>query len=180
MHTVGAFALIFDEGDRVLLCHRTDRDAWNLPGGRVEQHESPWATVVREVEEEVGLLVRVERLLGVYSVAERTDLVLNFHCVVIGGAERQSEEADEICWFDRKSIPSNTLPRHAERIEDAYSFKDGVCLKAQAQPFHRGDAQKAAPFLHPSCQTLGIIKCTTSHSPVLELPRASPNSSAWP
>ena len=27
-----------------------------------------------------------------------------------------------------------------------------------AQPFHRGDAQKAAPFGHPSCQTLGPMK----------------------
>jgi 8-oxo-dGTP pyrophosphatase MutT (NUDIX family) len=68
MHTIGAFALIFDDTNRVLLCHRTDRDMWNLPGGRVESHESPWAAVAREVEEEVGLRVRVKRLLGVYSV----------------------------------------------------------------------------------------------------------------
>ena len=131
-HTVGAFALIFDAENKVLLCHRTDRDVWNLPGGRVECDESPWAAVVREVEEEVGLLVRVERLLGVYSVAARTDLVLNFLCAVTGGAERQSSEADKIEWFHRSSIPVNTLPRHAARIEDAYSFKEGVFLRAEA------------------------------------------------
>lgn len=131
MHTVGAFALVFDETDRVLLCHRTDRDVWNLPGGRVEPGESPRAAVAREVEEEVGLLVRVERLLGVYSVPQRTDLVMNFLCVVTGGAPRQGDEADDIRWFDRKSIPSNTLPRHLERIEDAYSGMDGVYLKTQ-------------------------------------------------
>ena len=131
-HTVGAFAVVFDTECKVLLCHRTDRDAWNLPGGRVDHSESPWAAVVREVEEEVGLLVRVERLLGVYSVAARTDLVLNFLCVVIGGAERQSSEADEIQWFHRNSIPANTLPPHATRIEDAYSFKGGVFLRAEA------------------------------------------------
>jgi hypothetical protein len=28
---------------------------------------------------------------------------------------------------------------------------------SDAQPFHRGDAQKAAPFVHPSCQTLGVV-----------------------
>jgi hypothetical protein len=27
-----------------------------------------------------------------------------------------------------------------------------------AEPFHRGDAQKAAPFVHPSCQTLGVMR----------------------
>jgi hypothetical protein len=33
----------------------------------------------------------------------------------------------------------------------------GPCVAALAAPgFHRGDAQKAAPFVHPSCQTLGV------------------------
>jgi 8-oxo-dGTP pyrophosphatase MutT (NUDIX family) len=131
MHTIGAFAVIFDDLGRVLLCHRTDRDMWNLPGGRVESNESPWATAIREVEEEVGLLVRVKRLIGVYSVPEKPDLVLNFLCVVVGGAQRRSEEADDIRWFGRNHIPKNTLPRQIERIEDAYSLKEGVCLKSQ-------------------------------------------------
>ena len=68
MNSLGAFAVIFDEESRVLLCHRTDMDAWNLPGGGVEGGESPWDAVVREVMEEVGLEVRVERLVGIYSV----------------------------------------------------------------------------------------------------------------
>jgi ADP-ribose pyrophosphatase YjhB (NUDIX family) len=132
MHSVGAFALIFDQANKVLLCHRTNRDMWNLPGGRVELNESPWAAVVREVEEEVGLLVRVERLLGVYSVPERTDLVLNFLCVVVGGEARHSAEADDIGWFEKMSIPKNTVLRHIERIEDAYAVRDGVTLHVQA------------------------------------------------
>ncbi len=134
MHTVSAIAIIFGEGSSILLCHRTDRDAWNLPGGRVEPNESPWVAVVREVEEEVGLLVRVERLIGVYSVPEKSDLVLNFLCVPIGGALRLSPEADEIRWFSRACIPRNTLPRHIERIEDAYEIREGLCLKVQAAP----------------------------------------------
>jgi ADP-ribose pyrophosphatase YjhB (NUDIX family) len=132
MHTIGAFAVIFDDTSRVLLCHRTDRDMWNLPGGRVERHESPWAAVVREVEEEVGLLVCVERLLGVYAMPDRTDVVLNFLCVVEGGAERRSEEADDVRWFDRNDMPPNTLPRHLERIVDAYAARDDVTLRVQA------------------------------------------------
>ena len=38
----GAFAIIYDDERRVLLCHRRDVDAWNLPGGRVEDNEAPW------------------------------------------------------------------------------------------------------------------------------------------
>jgi 8-oxo-dGTP pyrophosphatase MutT (NUDIX family) len=58
MFTIGAFAIIFDEGGRVLLCHRRDLDVWNLPGGGVESREMPDEAVVREVKEETGLPAR--------------------------------------------------------------------------------------------------------------------------
>jgi ADP-ribose pyrophosphatase YjhB (NUDIX family) len=105
---------------------------WNLPGGMVEATESPWDAVVREVSEEVGLLVRVDRLLGVYAVPARADWVFNFLCVPVGGAIRLSDEADDIQWFSRANIPSNTSPRQLERIGDAFADHDGVFLKAQA------------------------------------------------
>jgi ADP-ribose pyrophosphatase YjhB (NUDIX family) len=105
---------------------------WNLPGGRVEANESPWDAVVREVAEEVGLMARVERLLGVYSVPSRADLVLNFLCVSVSGEIRLSDEADAIQWFSREDIPPNTLPRQRERIDDAFDHSHGVILKTQS------------------------------------------------
>ena len=131
MRTVGAFAIILDDASRILLCHRTDRDMWNLPGGRVEAHESPWDAVLREVAEEVGLLVRVDRLLGVYSVLARADLVLNFLCVPVGGAIRLSDEADAIQWFSHSDIPPNTSARQRERIDDALAKPNNIVMKAQ-------------------------------------------------
>lgn len=130
-HTIGAFAVILDDAFRILLCHRTDRDMWNLPGGRVEPHESPWDAVIREVAEEVGLLVRVDRLLGVYTVPTRADLVLNFLCVPVGGAIRPSDEADDIQWFSRTNIPPNTSPRQTERIRHAFVDRREVLLRIQ-------------------------------------------------
>ncbi len=35
MLTMGAFGIIFDENDTVLLCYRSDMDMWDLPGGMV-------------------------------------------------------------------------------------------------------------------------------------------------
>lgn len=131
MQTIGAFAVIFDSAANVLLCHRTDRDAWNLPGGRVESGEAPWEAVVREVHEEVGLQVRVERLLGVYAVPQKADLVFNFLCVPVGGVTCTTPEANQVAWFNRHAIPANTLSRHIERIEDAYASSNAVCFKVQ-------------------------------------------------
>ncbi len=61
---IGAFGILLDADGRVLLCHRRDVDLWNLPGGGLVPGEAPWDGVVREVAEETGLEVIVERLAG--------------------------------------------------------------------------------------------------------------------
>jgi len=131
MFTLGAFAIILDDQQRILLCHRRDHDLWNLPGGHVEQGEAPWAAVIREVKEEVGLDVEVERLAGVYSKPEQNDLVFSFVCRVVGGELTTSDEADEIAYFPFPDIPGNISPKHVERIADALARLEQPVLKVQ-------------------------------------------------
>ncbi len=126
-YTIGAFAIILDEQDRVLLCHRRDYDLWNLPGGGVEANEAPWECVVREVKEEVGLDVQVESLAGVYSKRNETDIVFSFICKVIGAKIALTDEADKIEYFSVNEIPQNTSPNQVERIKD-------ILVKKQKMP----------------------------------------------
>ena len=130
MPTVCAFALILDDQSRLLLCRRKKDGKWNLPGGHVESKEPPWETVVREVREEIGLDVRVERLLGVYSVPSQDDLVLTFVCVPTSSTVRASDEIDQIDWFEAGRLPSGMRARHAERAKDAYS-KDTAVMRVE-------------------------------------------------
>ena len=118
MFTVGAFAIILDSQQQVLLCHRRDMDRWNLPGGGVLDGETPWEAVVREVQEEVGLLVGVERLLGVYAYPPRNDLVFSFLCTVQSGEPNESDEADAVRYFALEDLPANLHLHHHLRIKD--------------------------------------------------------------
>lgn len=43
-------------GDRVLLLRKAE-GKWDLPGGRLDQHEDPVAGLVRELQEEIGIEV---------------------------------------------------------------------------------------------------------------------------
>lgn len=57
--------VVRDAHGRVLLCRLTYKDAWDLPGGVVEPHESPRAGCLREVREELGVHFAQARLLAV-------------------------------------------------------------------------------------------------------------------
>ncbi len=127
--TVGAFAIILDAQHRVLLCHRRDIDRWNLPGGGVMSGETPWQAVIREVQEEVGLVVAVDRLLGVYAYPPRDDLVFSFLCTRISGEIAKSDEADAIHYFALKDLPSTTHFHHVLRIKDVLKFPEQMHLK---------------------------------------------------
>nr|WP_221329899.1 NUDIX hydrolase [Actinoplanes sp. L3-i22] len=60
---MGAGALLSDQFGRVLLVEPAYKPHWEVPGGSVEANESPHAATVRELREELGVLVRVGRLL---------------------------------------------------------------------------------------------------------------------
>ncbi len=121
--TLGVFAIIFDQQHRVLLCHRRDRDAWNLPGGGISSRELPTEAVVRETKEKTGLNVQVEKLVGIYGKDDRDDLVFIFLCRVIDGELTTTDESDDCRYFEPALLPPNTLARqwNTERIRDAVS-----------------------------------------------------------
>ncbi len=60
-----AQGLLRNEVGEILLCQLTYKAEWDLPGGVVDPHESPAGCVVREIEEELGVDVHVQRLLAV-------------------------------------------------------------------------------------------------------------------
>jgi len=127
---IGVYALIFDE-ERVLLAHRRDIDWWNLPGGGMEIGETVEEAVRREVKEETGLEVLVERLVGVYSKPQKQEVVLTFRCKVIGGALQPTAESRACSYFAPDALPRNTLPKHRERVVDALLNQQTAVLRAQ-------------------------------------------------
>ncbi|MFA5130885.1 MAG: NUDIX domain-containing protein [Patescibacteria group bacterium] len=127
---IASFGFIFDENNRILLCHRRDYDLWNLPGGTMELGESPWECVVREVKEETGLEVEISKLAGIYNKPDKGALAFSFICKVVGGQLTLNEEADKIEYFGIEEIPANISQKQVARIRDALKEKELV-LKNQ-------------------------------------------------
>ncbi|WP_406419092.1 NUDIX domain-containing protein [Streptomyces sp. NBC_00842] len=77
----------------MLTIRRADNGTWELPGGVLELSEAPEDGVRREVYEETGIKVQVDRLTGVYKNTARGIVALVFRCHAEGGQEQLSEES---------------------------------------------------------------------------------------
>lgn len=121
MKDIGALGTIFDEHGRVLLVHQTYKgNKWVWPGGSVEWGEAPWQAVIREMKEETGLDVQVERLVSVYYFSDRDLLGFQFLCHVVGGELRvDGGEISEARFFDPAHLPVPMTQAGRQRVADA-------------------------------------------------------------
>lgn len=123
-------AVIDDEG-KILLSRRGDFGTWALPGGRVDSGELLHESAVREVLEETGLLVEIERPVGLYFQQGRSRMNVLYHAKPIGGELlSRTDETLENGFFAPDALPE---PLFGEfYIEDAFSA--GTHLHTQKTP----------------------------------------------
>jgi ADP-ribose pyrophosphatase YjhB (NUDIX family) len=107
--------------DRILLVRRaTEPDAgrWSVPGGRVRLGETLREAAVREVAEETGLDVVVERFLGWVERLVSPETSPSYHCVILDFLARPldpnqalhaGDDAAEAAWVDLADLPGVDL-----------------------------------------------------------------------
>ena len=103
-------AAVIRAGKILLVQERTD-GKWSMPGGWADVGELPSAMVVREVWEESGFTVNVDRLIGIYDANHIEPLQfyhaykMIFMCTLAGGEARPSDETLAIDFFDLEALP---------------------------------------------------------------------------
>lgn len=78
---------------------------WNLPCGFMENGETAEQGALREVEEETGLVVTIERLHSVFSVVHANQVYLIFRAQSPSTDYTLTPESTEIGFFDPDDIP---------------------------------------------------------------------------
>jgi 8-oxo-dGTP diphosphatase len=116
-----AIGIIFNEDKtRVLLVKRKDIPIWVLPGGGIDLNETAEEAVVREIEEETGVQVAIERKCAEYYPENRLGAFTNvFICKVISGTPIVSDETSEVGFYPLNNFPSFFFTVHRIWIEDA-------------------------------------------------------------
>lgn len=98
--------------DKVLLVEDIKTKEWSLPGGYAEIGSSPKENIVREVFEETGLNVTVDKLLAVFDTDLREDLPqlfqyykMIFSCTIVNGSFQDNLETSNIGFFNVNDLP---------------------------------------------------------------------------
>ena len=128
---IGVGAVIIDQS-KILVVKRANEPAkglWSVPGGVVELGEHLHKALKREVKEETGLEVDIERLLdAVDNIVFDEEARIRYHYVLLDylcrlrdGAVKAADDVHEIKWVSLKALQSlpitPTLNRVIAKIE---------------------------------------------------------------
>ena len=107
-------AALVRDGGRILMSRRRPDQAmpnlWEFPGGKVEPGEHPEAALVRELREELGCEIAIDRIAEVvfHAYADFDLYMLVYACRITAGAPRAIEVA-EVAWVDAIKLPELDL-----------------------------------------------------------------------
>jgi ADP-ribose pyrophosphatase YjhB (NUDIX family) len=103
---VFAVAVIYNSDKQILLVKSTYQRVhpWGMPGGSLEYGEHPEDAVVRELFEETGLNIEIERFLLVKTwLPDRVGLY--YLCKIKNGEFYPSDEVSEYGYFSLENLP---------------------------------------------------------------------------
>jgi 8-oxo-dGTP diphosphatase len=136
---VTADMLIPNERGEILLIKRKNfpfQGCYAIPGGFLEVHqETVEQCALREAEEETGLRVEIDRLVGIYSDPKRDPRWHNVTaiylakplCLAEAAEAKAGDDAGEVLWIDPASEPYRQIPiafDHRRVIADALGIKE--------------------------------------------------------
>lgn len=114
---------------------------WCLPGGFVNDDESPEQAVIRECREEIGAEVIVDELLDVYHGAKSTApsiVVIAYRGSLVAGEDPvPGSEMLEVGVFRLDALPPLAFPSHREALVRFAAAKAGLASPSSPAPAAR-------------------------------------------
>lgn len=110
--------LIVNDG-KILLLYRKDEEHWKVPGGKVEDEQSPTEAAVRGAKEEIGVEVELQKPF--YSGEfQKNEQIFLWHCYIAdmkdGDPETQEDKFEKLEWFEGSALDEIELAPSIEMI----------------------------------------------------------------
>jgi 8-oxo-dGTP diphosphatase len=103
IHSVSVAGVVVDDAGRVLVIQRRDNGRWEASGGILERDET-FEGVIREVAEETGMTVEVERLTGVHKNMTRGIVAPVYRCHPVAGIAAPTVASVAVAWMTPEQV----------------------------------------------------------------------------
>lgn len=126
------------QGQMLLVRHNYGQRRWSFPGGAVEAGEAVLDAALREVQEELGIQVQVQLLVGLYRTIgmnkpDRDVYVFLAEFPQDLQLHPDPQEIAEILWTDPTHLPSPLTNEVAHAGQDHLSKQYGRVRRVQRQ-----------------------------------------------
>ncbi len=111
-----SIAIITDAAHRFLITRRalniSHGGFWEIPGGKIESHETPYEAMLREVHEEVGLNIQAADFLGEvkHSYSEKDVCLHVFKVQQYTGKAVCNDGQLDLRWVSQKELVNFKFP----------------------------------------------------------------------
>jgi 8-oxo-dGTP diphosphatase len=128
--SISVRVIVFNEQGQLLMGQEKSDGGYAVPGGWCDLFESPTETALKEVLQETGLHVRIDRMLALLrrdlyriSPALISEYVLYFKATIIGGTLKPNHEILQVGFYDLDKLPPTsrkmTLPELQKALDVA-------------------------------------------------------------
>ena len=137
---VGVALVTFNDDEEILLLRHVFHapNPWGLPGGWLGRNEAPQAGLIRELREETGLAVVLDRPVHVAHAGAPPYIVMAYSGRLQPGEMRLNAEILEARWFGLDRLPGPLTP-----FADA-AITAGLSLHRLAAQPHRNLLREAS------------------------------------
>ncbi|OGH12357.1 MAG: hypothetical protein A2857_01325 [Candidatus Levybacteria bacterium RIFCSPHIGHO2_01_FULL_36_15] len=116
-------SVLLNDGKKILMLKRANepfKNFWCFPGGFMDYGETPETAIKREAKEEIGLDIKIGKLIGVYSI-NNDPRGANIDIVFEGKTEKNinlSYEHSDYKYFDKNHLPEKIAYKHLQAVKD--------------------------------------------------------------
>jgi len=132
-------AVISNDEGKILLARRPEgthmAGLWEFPGGKVENGESFPEALLRELREELGILVEIGQPLtfAIHTEKDLEILLLFFSATIIAGRPRPLE-GQEIIWVRPDELRSYQMPPADDEVVSLLVNRNEGSMVGQGPP----------------------------------------------
>jgi 8-oxo-dGTP diphosphatase len=108
-YRIGVIGVIVDK-DQILIGKKGIHEGhflsgqWHIPGGKAEQHETPEQAIIREMQEETGIQIKIEKVIDEVVLEDRNLKILWFLCSPLSFELKAADDLVDVKYVHKSQV----------------------------------------------------------------------------